>query len=57
LPEQLLLADKLDPFPLESFRREAFEAGFPGMPGFRFRGKTYFGALSENAWSAILKET
>jgi len=42
---------------LEQFRRQAMDYQFTGMPGFVCRGKTYFGALSEDAWRMILKET
>ncbi len=39
----------------ERHREEAMKRNFPGMPGFLFKGKTYFGALSENHWKEILK--
>ena len=42
---------------LERVRQQALRHQFPGMPGFVFRGKTHFGALSENAWNDIIKET
>lgn len=42
---------------LEEFRAEAIRHGFPGMPGFLYKGKTYFGALSVMAWTAIFEET
>jgi predicted DsbA family dithiol-disulfide isomerase len=41
---------------LERFREEAMMRKFPGMPGFVYRGKTYFGALSEDAWKKIMEE-
>jgi len=43
--------------PLETYRTEAIQHRFTGMPGFRFRGKTFFGALSEEAWRTIMKES
>jgi predicted DsbA family dithiol-disulfide isomerase len=43
-----------DSSPLEKHRQEAVAYQFPGMPGFRVRGKTYFGALSQEAWGDIL---
>jgi len=39
---------------LEKFRQEALAYQFPGMPAFLYRGKTYFGALSEQAWRDIV---
>jgi predicted DsbA family dithiol-disulfide isomerase len=44
---------------LARHRQEAQERRFPGLPGFEFRGKIYFGALSQDAWRQILtpKET
>jgi len=58
LPEEPLqqLAAKQDASPLEACRQEAVAYRFPGMPGFVYQGKTYFGALSENAWTNIIKE-
>ncbi len=57
LPEEPLkrLAATRDASVLEQFRQEAVKREFPGMPGFVYRGKTYFGALSEDAWRTILK--
>lgn len=53
LPDKpiLKLAAKRDGAKLERFRQEAITLQFPGMPGFIFRGKTHFGALSESAWN------
>ena len=42
---------------LEKNRDAAKRRAFPGMPGFAYRGKTYFGALSEERWNAILKRS
>ncbi len=39
---------------LEINRQEAHTRQFPGMPGFVYRSKTYFGALSQEAWKKIL---
>ncbi len=39
---------------LETHRQEALARQFPGMPGFVYRGKMYFGALSREAWGKIL---
>jgi predicted DsbA family dithiol-disulfide isomerase len=47
-------AAKRDASRLEQFRQQAINRGFPGMPGFLYQGKTYFGALSEDAWIKIL---
>ena len=41
---------------LERFREEAMMRKFPGMPGFVYKGKMYFGALSEDAWKKIIEE-
>jgi len=41
---------------LEQFRQEAIKRQFPGMPGFAYKGEKYFGALSENAWTDIIKK-
>jgi predicted DsbA family dithiol-disulfide isomerase len=41
---------------LERFRQEAMQHQFAGMPGFVYKGKTHFGALSESAWDDIVKE-
>jgi predicted DsbA family dithiol-disulfide isomerase len=49
------LAAQQDASPMERCRKEAVDYGFPGMPGFIFRGKTYFGALSEDAWKKIIE--
>jgi predicted DsbA family dithiol-disulfide isomerase len=58
LPDKPILefAAKRDSTRLERFREEAMKYQFPGMPGFVFRGKTHFGALSEDAWNEIVKE-
>jgi predicted DsbA family dithiol-disulfide isomerase len=40
---------------LERNRSLAIRHHFPGMPGFAYRGKTYFGALSTESWPPILK--
>ena len=42
---------------LEKHRQEALKRQFPGMPGFVYRGKIYFGALSKEAWEKILTNT
>jgi|SRR6185312_12283778 len=39
---------------LESRRAEAIRRGFPGLPGFVWGGKNYFGALSQTAWKQII---
>lgn len=39
---------------LDFHRIEAHRYQFPGMPGFVYKGKTYFGALSTEAWEKIL---
>ena len=38
---------------LEKDRQAAQERQFAGMPGFLYRGKTHFGALSATAWENI----
>ena len=59
LPDKPIMeiAANRDSARLEHFREEAMKHQFPGMPGFVFRGKTHFGALSEDAWNDIVKET
>jgi predicted DsbA family dithiol-disulfide isomerase len=51
------LAEARDASALEHFRKQAMMYEFPGMPGFLYRGKTYFGALSEEAWKKIIGVT
>lgn len=41
---------------LENYREEAKRWNFPGMPGFIFGRKPYFGALSKETWRNILKK-
>lgn len=41
---------------MEKNRQDAVRLQFTGMPGYYFRGKTYFGALSREAWRDILEE-
>ena len=41
----------------ERHRQEALQHRFAGLPGFVFRGKTFFGALSRDAWKTILLPT
>lgn len=41
---------------VDRHREEAKRHGFAGMPGFVVRGKTYFGALSKEAWGKIIEE-
>jgi predicted DsbA family dithiol-disulfide isomerase len=41
---------------LDSRRQEAQQRGFLGFPGFIYRGKPYFGALSADAWKNILTQ-
>jgi predicted DsbA family dithiol-disulfide isomerase len=38
---------------LEANRREAERLAFPGLPGFFWNGRPYFGALSTEAWESI----
>lgn len=38
---------------LERYREEAKARQFPGMPGFLYRGKPYFGALPQTSWQSI----
>jgi predicted DsbA family dithiol-disulfide isomerase len=40
---------------LEQRRAEAQKRQFLGMPGFVYKGRTYFGALSKQAWQAIFE--
>jgi predicted DsbA family dithiol-disulfide isomerase len=40
---------------LESCREEAKRLGFLGLPGFLYRGKTYFGALPQSSWDTIFQ--
>jgi len=41
---------------LEKNRQDAVKLQFLGMPGFWFRGKTYFGALRSQEWQKILTQ-
>lgn len=41
---------------LEQRRQEAIELKFAGMPGYVWKGKNYFGALSTTAWENIFQE-
>jgi predicted DsbA family dithiol-disulfide isomerase len=40
---------------LEKHRQEAFKMQFPGMPGYRFRNRTRFGALPQSAWNVVFQ--
>jgi predicted DsbA family dithiol-disulfide isomerase len=41
---------------LEQHRAEAQQHQFLGIPGFRYKGKNHFGALSQAAWEKILSD-
>ena len=58
IPQERLRAAWSDPRQtqrLEAHRTEAQSRRFMGLPGFVYRGKNYFGALSEQAWKEILR--
>jgi predicted DsbA family dithiol-disulfide isomerase len=40
---------------LDQHRAEAMQYRFPGMPAYRFRKQTLFGALSIEEWRRVLK--
>ena len=42
---------------LEARRQQAQRHGFLGLPGYVYKGKTHFGALSAPAWTTILGRT
>ncbi len=55
LPETPLRCSQNNPSDTEPVRKIALAHGFAGMPGFLYKGKKHFGALSEEAWNNIIE--